>query len=428
MKYLQHYITSPIVSPHFDFKGLKNIEEIHYSVYLPNKTHKMLLYLSLFTIVLSALLFANNWKTNHNNLYLSFVYILMCLFGITHHFMLNGNSLFWLAVVFNHFAPLMFLIGPFLYFYVRGTLDDKYALSKKDIVHFIPAVVALIGTIPYIFKSFDKKLAIAKQIVNDVNSINQLDVNLFYNIGGSFAFRAILGFGYILYCYFILWKKYPSKAENLLVPKKQFWITYRWLLILLSTLVIITISLTLTSIKPTSLIVKENFLSDGDVFYQITGIAYFVLTISLLLFPEVLYGMPKKIEHPTTKKKKTISKSRSVEDPFIEVSETIINYLNINKPYLNPDFDISDIAFDLKIPQNHISYCISNIMNTRFSKLKSELRIQHAIELLKEGQNSSITIDGIGVQSGFKTRSYYYEVFKKETGFTPSEYLENIKK
>ena len=65
-------------------------------------------------------------------------------------------------------------------------------------------------------------------------------------------------------------------------------------------------------------------------------------------------------------------------------------------------------------------------MNTRFSKLKAELRIQHAIELLKEGQNSSITIDGIGTQSGFKTRSYYYEVFKKETGYTPSEYIDNL--
>lgn len=388
----------------------------------------MLLNLSIFTIVLSMILIVNNWKTNHNTLYLSFVYILMCLFGITHHFMLKGNSLFWLAIVFNHFAPFMFLIGPFLYFYVRGTIEDNYKLTKKDIVHFIPAFIALIGTIPYIFQSFDKKLAIANRITNDVKSINQIDVNLFYNIGGSFAFRAILGFGYILYCYFILWKKYSSNSKNLLVPKKQFWITYRWLLILLSTLVIITISLTLTSIKPTLLIVKENFINDSDVFYQITGIAYFVLTISLLLFPEVLYGMPKRIGQPLIKNIKTNRKPISDEDPFIEVSETIINYLNIKKPYLNPDFDISDIAFDLKIPQNHISYCISNIMNTRFSKLKSELRIQHAIELLKEGQNSSITIDGIGVQSGFKTRSYYYEVFKKETGFTPSEYLVNIKK
>ena len=372
------------------------------------------------------LLFVHNWKSNHNTLYLSFVFILMCLFGITHHFMLHSNSRFWLAVFFNHFAPLMFLLGPFLYFYIRGTLEDHYALTKKDAIHFIPAFIASIGTIPYLFQSFEKKLAIADRILENVNCVNQININLFFNIGSSFALRAVLSFIYLLYCFYMLWQQYPSKIENPQIPRKQFLITYRWLLILLSTLLVITISLSITTLQPASLTIRKNFFADGDVFYQITGIAYFVLSISLLLFPEILYGMPRNVAQPSTKKKKTKSKKVVNEDPFWELNQTIIDYLNTNKPYLNPDFDISDIAFDLKIPQNHVSYCISNIMNTRFSKLKAELRIQHAIELLKKGQNSSITIDGIGTQSGFKTRSYYYEVFKKETGYTPSEYIDNL--
>lgn len=243
---------------------------------------------------------------------------------------------------------------------------------------------------------------------------------------GVFILRALFGFSYILYCFFILWKKYPTKINILQVPIKQYWVTYRWLIILVSSLFILTFSLAISALKPTSLVLRENFPTYGVILYQITGITYFVMSISLLLFPEILYGMPKRIEQATRKKKKTKSKTISDEDPFLDVNESIMNYLNTKKPYLNPDFDISDIAFNLKIPQNHVSYCIANIMNTRFSKLKSELRIQHAIELLKEGHNSSFTIDGIGTQSGFKTRSYYYEVFKKETGFTPSEYLEQL--
>jgi AraC-like DNA-binding protein len=351
----------------------------------------------------------------------------MCLFGITHHFMSHSNSRFWLAVFFNHFAPLMFLIGPFLYFYVRGTLKDRYALTKKDAIHFIPALFALIGTLPYIFQSFENKLRIADRIIENVTSVNQIEVNIFYKIGGSLALRAFFGFVYLLYCIYLVWQHYPSKKETLQIPRKQFWITYRWLCILLGSLLTINVSLAITALQPASLIVRENFFADGDVFYQITGMAYFVLSISLMLFPEILYGMPKRMEQTTTKKKTTKTKAVSDEDPFIEVNESIVDYLTTQKPYLNPDFDISNIAFDLKIPQNHVSYCISNIMNTRFSKLKAELRIQHAIGLLKEGHNSSITIDGIGTQSGFKTRSYYYEVFKKETGYTPSEYIENLK-
>ena len=104
----------------------------------------------------------------------------------------------------------------------------------------------------------------------------------------------------------------------------------------------------------------------------------------------------------------------------------IYKYLLEKKPFLQADFDISDIALDLNIPQNQVSYCISYIMETKFSKLKSDLRVQHAVELLKKGTNSKLTIEAIGKQSGFKTRSYFYTAFKKEMGITPSEYLQNL--
>jgi AraC-like DNA-binding protein len=47
---------------------------------------------------------------------------------------------------------------------------------------------------------------------------------------------------------------------------------------------------------------------------------------------------------------------------------------------------------------------------------------------LKDGTNSKITIEAIGKQSGFKTRSHFYTVFKEKTGFTPTEYLEQVNK
>jgi len=52
--------------------------------------------------------------------------------------------------------------------------------------------------------------------------------------------------------------------------------------------------------------------------------------------------------------------------------------------------------------------------------------VEHAKELLKNGLTGTITIDGIGVDSGFKSRSTFYEAFKAETGMTPSQYLESL--
>jgi AraC-like DNA-binding protein len=158
------------------------------------------------------------------------------------------------------------------------------------------------------------------------------------------------------------------------------------------------------------------------------GFAYCIMSFSLLLFPEILYGIPKKINLNTSKRKKEKRKTVPTEDPFFGLSDTIIKYLEEKKPFLNYDFAISDIALDLKVPQNHVSYCITYLMETRFSKLKTELRIKHAIELLQNETNSSLTIEAIGKQSGFKTRSNFYVAFKDETGFTPTEYIEKLRK
>ena len=388
----------------------------------------MLLYLSVFTILISFVLLSYNWKSNKNAIYLSLVFILTSLFGIAHYFMVSGDSRFWLAVFYNNFAPFMFLMGPFLFFYVRNTLLDREYLSKKDWLHFIPTTIAVIGTLPYHFQSFDKKLQIADRIIKNLNSIRDIDVNLFYNVGESFALRTIAFFLYLMYCIYLLWKANPEEINEIQIPKKQFLITYRWLVILLTSLGFISISFTVLSLNA-AISVPSDTIDDGYVLYVIAGFAYSVMSFSLILFPEILYGIPRKqIEAVTSKKKKEKIKIAPEEDPFFDMYTAILKYLHQEKPFLNPDFAVSDIALDLQLPQNHVSYCITYLMETRFSKLKSELRIQHAVELLKKGSNSVLTIEAIGKQSGFKTRSNFYAAFKEETGLTPTEYIEQVNK
>ena len=170
-----------------------------------------------------------------------------------------------------------------------------------------------------------------------------------------------------------------------------------------------------------------------------TALASFgFLVISLLFFPEVLYGMPRqdKIKRNKIKKKsKNTTQKNVVEnemdnskdvDPFLELFEKIKIYLDNEKPYLNPNFSIAQISTDLGVPQNHVSYCINTLFNTKFSKLKTKLRVEQTKIYLNESQHSKITIDGIAQMVGFSSRSSFYGAFKEETGMTPSEYLKII--
>lgn len=384
----------------------------------------MLLYISIFTILISIVLLYYNWSTNWNAFYLAFVFVLTSIFGIAHYLIIEGVSRFWLAVFYNNFASVMFLIGPFLYFYIRNTLTDRYSLSKKDWLHFIPTSIAFIGSIPYLLMPFEKKLQIADSIIKNPDVIKVIEVNMFYSMGVSFVLRCVISFLYLIVCIHLLWKLYPSYLKEKQIPKNQLIITYRWLIILTSNLLFISVSFILLALNssdsdPTTTI------KDGHLIYVIAGLSYSLMSFSLILFPEILYGIPRQIVSITPKKKKIKNKIPAAEDPFYEMYNAILLYIEEEQPFLNPDFSISDIVLHIKAPQNHVSYCITQLMGTKFSKLKSELRIKYALELLKNGSNSLITIEAIGKQSGFKTRSNFYSAFKDETGFTPTEYINN---
>ncbi len=113
-------------------------------------------------------------------------------------------------------------------------------------------------------------------------------------------------------------------------------------------------------------------------------------------------------------------------DPLAETAQLIVDYINAEKPYLNEEFDIEDIAEKLDIPRHHIIYCFTMILKKKFTTYRTTLRVEHAKELLSAGSANTLSIDGIGSQSGFPSRSSFYASFKSETGMTPSQYLESL--
>ena len=66
------------------------------------------------------------------------------------------------------------------------------------------------------------------------------------------------------------------------------------------------------------------------------------------------------------------------------------------------------------------------ILQKKFTAYRSMVRVEHAKELLNSGTADALSIDGIGSQSGFSSRSSFYASFKAETGMTPSQYLESL--
>ena len=386
----------------------------------------MLLYLSLFSILVSILLAIYNWRINKNALLVSGIFIIFSTYTITHYFTVYSKSDFWLAVFYANFSPLWYLPGPLLFFYVRSTLRDTKAIkSLKDYLHFIPFLIHLVGIIPYLCSSFADKMQVAALIHADLNHVVIHQINSFYVPKIAFISRPLFVILYALYCFYLLirYKRKQHTVES--KTENQITISYKWLWILTGSLFAVCagfLSLTLNLVD-TSI---STLLIDSVPAHFISGILFFLFpTCLILFFPKVLYGMPTVLVSTKTKKprKNTVIIDN---DPFNEVAEQMIAYFKEEKPYLNPEFEISDLSIALQIPQHHIAYCFSSILDTKFTSYRTKMRVEYAKEMLSQGLADTLSIDGIGSKSGFPSRSNFYASFKAETGMTPSQYLENL--
>jgi AraC-like DNA-binding protein len=260
-----------------------------------------------------------------------------------------------------------------------------------------------------------------------------MDLNLFYTVPQSFIIRSALFLAYVLYLIGFVCHSRFSNNKNKNIPSEQFSIAYRWLFFLLSVLLFLIINFFMVTINYLTQTADQVFIH-SNMIHNFAGVCYLIMSFSLLLFPQILYGVPIYIrsnpiknlegfESKPTELRENSQLNDPEHDPFNELSEIITNYLNTEKPFLNPDFSVSDISLALNVPQHHVAYCINNVLKIRFTKLKSELRIAHAKELLLKGKHFDYTINGIGQSSGFTTRSNFYNAFKLETGLTPTEFL-----
>jgi len=89
--------------------------------------------------------------------------------------------------------------------------------------------------------------------------------------------------------------------------------------------------------------------------------------------------------------------------------------------YLNPDLTVEDVVKRLGTNTKYFSQMLHNEMNTSFSQLVNEYRVEQAKDLLK---HTDIKVEFIGERCGFNSRQSFHRVFVKTTGQTPAEWRE----
>lgn len=94
-----------------------------------------------------------------------------------------------------------------------------------------------------------------------------------------------------------------------------------------------------------------------------------------------------------------------------------IKYIENN--YQNPKVNNFELAAKCNISEVYLRKLFLKQFNTTPKQFIIDIRIQKAKQLLSEG---TITVEKIAEKCGFSTPYHFCRLFKKRTGFTPSEY------
>ena len=133
--------------------------------------------------------------------------------------------------------------------------------------------------------------------------------------------------------------------------------------------------------------------------------------------------------------KNTIYRTETIEEPVRQktalpdadtaskYSSRLLDHISTNKPYLNPDLTLRDLAKQIDIHPNHLSWILNQSIGLNFNEFINQYRIEAFKSYAKAQENENLTIEGLAYESGFNSKTVFNTYFKRETGLTPKQFL-----
>ena len=91
--------------------------------------------------------------------------------------------------------------------------------------------------------------------------------------------------------------------------------------------------------------------------------------------------------------------------------------------YRSPDASLKALAARLDVHPNSVSRLINQESDGNFNDLVNGFRVELAKTHLRQPEFRNLTIEAIGKEVGFRSKSAFYEAFRKHTGISPSAYI-----
>ena len=358
---------------------------------------------TLFSIAIIAfvttLLLKSERKSTSDNLLAAFLILLG--FILVNEILLDIKFFSTYALTFlPSFRFLGFLLPVILYLYTNYLLNDSNKFRKKDYYHFFPITVIVVYFL--LFSVFSSEIP---------NYSKRIEYSIARYFGDLIRIvYLILTFREIKRSKKFLLENYSDPEISKISVLRNIILT--WVFILVSYQVVI--------------------YGYRTGYYEIHFSSAILSTFNLVtVYILGVWGVATPQIVNFKKRNNFEEKYRNSgvqEETKSDLVKELYTYLNLEKPYLDPELNIQEVANSLDISKHQLSEIINSELQKNFFDLINEYRINDFIEKLKTDDGKNFTLLSLAYDSGFNSKSSFYRVFKNITGKTPTQYKkdENI--
>ena len=335
---------------------------------------------------------------------------LLGIFLLLFSFNLVANVLYWsnYNLEFPHLVGIVetfhFLYGPLLFFYVFDILYPQRDWKIVDLIHLLPFTLFIIWMMPFYLQSGTEKVAYL-QSVQELPLEASMPTMAIIMV----SVKSVLMLGYTSAIFYLIHKK-RNRFDTFLFkdfPKA----TYHWLTVTGISFCCYIISYMgyFVLVETIDFRVEYDYMISFAMSLFIFGIGYMAL-----LKPDYL-------ELAHNGKTKYDSSSLSYQESENYLKE-LLKHMEQEKPYLDGDLKLADLAEQLTIPSHHLSQIINERLNNNFFEFVNAYRVEEAKKLLRDPDKQDYKILRVAFESGFNNKTTFNSAFKSEVGTTPSLY------
>lgn len=121
-------------------------------------------------------------------------------------------------------------------------------------------------------------------------------------------------------------------------------------------------------------------------------------------------------------------RSRLNTEKANELYIQILEKLTREKLYRDPQYNTKRLAADLHTNTRYISAAVALCTGNNYSALVNSLRLRDVCKMMRSPKHKDMTVEEIGLLSGFSSRQAFYLAFHRIYACTPRAYRLQIKK